>query len=164
MKKVASNRGFTLIELIIVIVILGVISIYAAPRILDTNSFNQRGLYDETIALLRYAQKTAIAQRRTVCVTFDTASATLTIATNAADTVCATTATTPLSGPRGEVPAGISGRGTAAYGSTPGLGVLNFNGLGQPVNNSGGPLPTQTITVTGGPADVTVQAVTGYVQ
>ena len=160
MKEVESNRGFTLIELIIVIVILGVISIYAAPRILDTNIFNQRGLYDETIALLRYAQKTAIAQRRTVCVTFGAANASLTMATSATVNGCA--AATPLSGPKGEVPAAVTGRGTASYAATP--TVLNFNGLGKPVDNTGNDLATQTITVTGGPADITVQAVTGYVQ
>lgn len=145
-----------------VIVVLGVISAIAIPRLIDTNVYNQRGLYDQTIVILRYAQKTAIAQRRTVCVTFGANSATLTMATDAAVNGCASA--TPLAGPKGEVPAAVTGRGTAGYITPPTPAGLNFNGLGQPVDNNGAALGTQTITVTGGPADITVQAVTGYVQ
>lgn len=64
------QRGFTLIELIMVMVMLGVLAVFAAPRIFNSDDFYARGFHDETLALLRYAQKTAIAQRRTVCVTF----------------------------------------------------------------------------------------------
>lgn len=63
------QQGFTLIELIMVIVILGVLAVFAAPRLFDNSTFTGRGLHDETMALLRFGQKTAIAQRRTVCIT-----------------------------------------------------------------------------------------------
>jgi MSHA pilin protein MshC len=62
------QRGFTLIELIMVIVILGVLAVFAAPMF-NATMFNARGFHDETLSLLRHAQKSAIAQRRTVCVT-----------------------------------------------------------------------------------------------
>jgi MSHA pilin protein MshC len=75
-------RGFTLIELIMVIVILGVLAVFAAPRILNTGDFTARGFHDETLSLLRYAQKMAIAQRRTVCVTLNPAGVTLNIFAN----------------------------------------------------------------------------------
>ena len=64
------QRGFTLIELVMVLVLAGVLAVFAAPRLFSTGDFNARGFQDETLSLLRYAQKAAIAQRRTVCVTF----------------------------------------------------------------------------------------------
>lgn len=71
--------GFTLIELIMVIVILGVLAVFAAPRIFDNSDFGGRGLHDETMALLRYGQKSAIAQRRTVCVAVNGTGITMTM-------------------------------------------------------------------------------------
>lgn len=71
-------RGFTLIELILVIIIMGVLAAVVAPRLLNTSEFSARGFHDETMAILRYAQKTAIAQRRAVCVTVTPTQLTLT--------------------------------------------------------------------------------------
>lgn len=83
-------RGFTLIELIMVIVILGVLAVFAAPRIFNTDDFRARGFHDETLSLLRYAQKMAIAQRRTVCVTLNPTGVALNIfATNPETGTCA---------------------------------------------------------------------------
>jgi MSHA pilin protein MshC len=84
-----SQNGFTLIELIMVIVMLGVLAVFAAPRIFNTGDFSARGFHDETMSLLRYAQKTAIAQRRTVCVALNDTGVTLSIDTNTPpDGVC----------------------------------------------------------------------------
>lgn len=73
-----------------VIVLLGILAVYAAPRMFNMDDFNARGLHDETMALLRHAQKTAIAQRRTVCVTVAATGVTMTMFTgNPASTTCA---------------------------------------------------------------------------
>lgn len=162
----SSQSGFTLIELIMVIVILGVLAVFAAPRIFQSSDFFARGLHDETLALLRYAQKAAIAQRRMVCVTFDTV--------NTPNTVVLTTENpTPtnsplpvvncnanLAGPRGESPATVTARSGTSY-----SGATNviFNGLGQPVSTSRAPLASNISISFTGAADVTVEAVTGYV-
>lgn len=161
------QRGFTLIELIMVIVILGVLAVFAAPRIFNSNDFNARGFHDETLAFLRYAQKAAIAQRRTVCVAFSApspASATLTIASAAATNTCDTSLTGPnkscAGGPTG--PSGcITAKSGVAYSVTP--MNFNFDGLGQPVNASGAPVATQIIQVSNAANSITVETVTGYV-
>lgn len=71
-------RGFTVIELVAVMVIVGVLAAMGAQRFFARNAFESRGFYDQVISTLRYAQKTAIAQNRFVCVAFGASSITLT--------------------------------------------------------------------------------------
>jgi MSHA pilin protein MshC len=145
--------GFTMIELIMVMVLVGVVAVFVVPRINDSD-FNARGFHDGTLAFLRYAQKTAIAQRRTVCVAFTADSATLTIASAANTNSCDTN----LAGPSGETPGRIAAGAGIAYQTVP--GPFFFTALGQPSL----PLALQ-VTQAGTPIGVaiTVEAETGYV-
>jgi len=62
-------RGFTLPELLAVIAIASILAVVALPRLWGS-TFDEEQLYDETFAALRYAQRTAVAYQRNVCVTF----------------------------------------------------------------------------------------------
>lgn len=154
--------GFTLVELIIVIVLLGVLAVVAAPRMFNSNDFYARGFHDESMALLRYAQKTAIAQRRTVCTTFSVSTvstASLRIASSAAVGTC----DTDLVGPRGDTPGTITSKSGVNYSASPPAAV-SFDGLGQPLNSAGIVLTAaSTITVTGSGKIITIEPATGYV-
>ena len=58
-------RGFTLIELIVVLILVGIMAFAVLPRFSGLTAFSARGHADQVEAYLRFAQKTAIASRRT---------------------------------------------------------------------------------------------------
>ena len=55
------NRGYTIVEVLLVVVILGILGTVAGPRFFDNDVFDERAYYDELVSALRYAQRTAIA-------------------------------------------------------------------------------------------------------
>jgi MSHA pilin protein MshC len=59
-------KGFTLVELVVVIAVLGIMAAVAAPRFASGDIFETRGDAGLLASTIRYAQKTAIAQRRNV--------------------------------------------------------------------------------------------------
>ena len=79
-----SSSGFTLTELVMVIVILGILSVVALPRLLNRQTFEARQFYDEAMSVVRYGQKAAIAQHRNVYVNVSASTICLTYAADAA--------------------------------------------------------------------------------
>jgi MSHA pilin protein MshC len=146
------QRGFTLIELIMTIIIVGIISVVAIPRFTSNSVFQSRGFADQVQAALRYAQKTAIAQRRNVCVAFTLpapSTISLTIANvSGVASPCVANLDFPEGGNTITAPTGI------AFAALP--ADFSFNGQGSP---SAG----QTINVTGVTNGITIEAETGYV-
>ena len=158
----AAQRGFTLIELIMTMVVMGVLAAVAIPKIFDVSVFDARGFHDQTIAYLRFAQKTAVAQRRTVCVTFaisPKSTVTLSMATVAGTFDCAVA--TPLAVPLGNSTGTLTAKSGVGFATLP--DSFNFDGLGQPISALGVAKTTQTFQVTGASDTITVETGTGYV-
>ena len=55
------NSGFSLTELLTVIILLGILSVVALGRLGDTNVIAARGFFDDTVNAVRFAQKLAIS-------------------------------------------------------------------------------------------------------
>lgn len=65
-----TEQGFSLIELIMVIVILGTISVSVIPKFFETSDFAEHAFVNDTLNALRYAQKLAVATHCDVQVSF----------------------------------------------------------------------------------------------
>ena len=53
--------GFSLIELVVVVLLLGILSVFALGRLFDQNQFEARGFFDDTVNAVRFAQKLAVS-------------------------------------------------------------------------------------------------------
>ena len=153
------QHGFTLIELVMVLVVTAVLAAVAMPSFNSVTGFSARGFHDQTLAYLRFAQKTAVAQRRTVCVSFTGSSIALEIASTNGASNCASAGI--LTGPLGETPAVLNAKSGVAYSATP--TAFNFDGLGQPITAGGATQASQTIQISGVGSTITIESGTGYV-
>ncbi|MBD9483645.1 prepilin-type N-terminal cleavage/methylation domain-containing protein [Pseudomonas sp. PDM14] len=73
-------RGFTLVELIMVIVIIGILAVVVGPRFFDRSVFDQRLYYEEALSAVRYGQKLAVASGCPIRAQVNSAGYTLTYA------------------------------------------------------------------------------------
>jgi prepilin-type N-terminal cleavage/methylation domain-containing protein len=154
------QSGFSLIELVAVLVIIGALAVFVAPR-LNITGFSQYSFHEELLAAARHAQKTATATRCSVQFEVDAA----------ADSYAATFADAGPPQPPGAGPPQCTdgnalsapGRGGDLAGSAPdGVDVttgatVTFDGFGVPGEPS-----TVTVTLAGG-RQVVFEANTGYV-
>jgi MSHA pilin protein MshC len=69
--------GFTLIELIMVVVLLGVLSVTALPKFFEKSTFAEHAFFTDTLNAIRYAQKLAVATGCSVQVSISSNSYTL---------------------------------------------------------------------------------------
>lgn len=158
------SNGFTLVELIAVLVITGIIASIAAPRFIGVDAFDARGSYSTLVSALRYAQKTAIAQRTTVCADVNTSTklVVLTYRSSSSADCSASTA--------GAV---IDPATQLAYSKTLSKNIiitattnpLGFDGLGRPVPNAVATFTVKNaVDSTESLRTITVEAETGYVR
>jgi MSHA pilin protein MshC len=155
--KNPTSNGFTMIELVMVMVLTGILAVAIIPRFANKSAFDERGFFDQTISMVRYAQKVAIAQRRDVFVNTTTNTICLTYV---ADVTCAgATVANQVINPsdqawfkRDATKVGQAGGSFAAATS------FSFSALGRP--SAGNVI---NVTSTGPVQTIKVEAETGYV-
>jgi prepilin-type N-terminal cleavage/methylation domain-containing protein len=141
MKSNKSNYGFTLIELIMVILLVGILSAVVVPN-LNLDSYRQTGGFQQGIAMIRFGQKQAISSGCQVNVSVGSSSCTLVFDCTGDD-----------------IPNPGTGDNNFCSDSNPGVSpaeTFSFNNIGAPIGG------VQTITFAGGQI-VTVEANTGFV-
>jgi MSHA pilin protein MshC len=160
-----AQRGFTLPELIAVMVVLGIITAVAAPRMWGSG-YDESRLYQETSAALRYAQSAALSMQRIVCVTFTAGSVTLTyrsaytLTTTPTLPACDTNLIPPGGGP---APYVVQAAGSAAFTTPAANATLRYDWLGRPYDAAGVALNAQRAINLSGGLQILVEAQSGYV-
>lgn len=149
------HSGFTMVELIVVMILIGVLSAVGISRFFDRKVFGAEASVEQSRSMLRYAQKAAIAQHRAVHVRLDGTSMRLCFA--AGDPCPADDQVLIPAGGAASVPSLYSGA----------LNHFCFDALGRPVDASdnNAALPSMTFTVPGDASapSINVAAETGYV-
>jgi len=151
----SSYAGFSLVELVGVLILLGVMSAVFIPRWQGGSGFDERGFRDQVAAALRYAQKSAIAARRTVCASFTTSPSVLSVRISSAYGAADCSTGSALIGPDSQNLV-LTAAAPAAFASVPGSVV--FDAAGRP-----GAAASITFAGLPGTLDITVAAETGYV-
>jgi MSHA pilin protein MshC len=148
-------RGFTLVELVTILILVGILAVVALPNLQGVRDFGAVSFRDQVAANLRHAQKSAVAKRRLVCATVagDGSRISLASAASFGAGACANVIADPAAfSPSADVllaPAGTT---------------LFFQPSGAVTSDAGGTaIANFTLTVTG-QAPITVTGATGHVQ
>jgi MSHA pilin protein MshC len=153
-----AQPGFTLPELVAVLLLIGILSASAMPKLQGVLSFRDGGWRDQVVAALHYAHKSAVSRRRLVCADVGAAGVTLSIASANPATGCSTS----LPGLDGQVLA-ADAKGGGAASITP-SGTIYFQPSGRAsTDGAGSNAPSRTISIAGQAAIVLVGE-TGHVE
>lgn len=147
------QSGFTLVELITTMIIIGILAVAVAPRMDLLRGYDEIGYRDQVRATLEYARKSAVAQRRNVRVTIAGSGLTVEIQQLTPEGAGAAGVWAALTLP------GSSGNAFAAPSGvtlTPAADVVTFDAQGRPS-------AAKSYTVSGGAGAITVEAESGYV-
>ena len=115
-------KGFTLLELVVIITILGLLAVFTTSRFADTDVFEARGYHDELVSATRFAQRYAVASGCAVQIDIQPTAYALTLASP-----CPAGIGNPVQRPSGGAFAGNAPAGVTTGGDT---GAYTFDARG----------------------------------
>ena len=130
---VADSRGFTLVEIIMVVVLMGILAVSVVPKFVDTSAFSLAGGAAMAVADIRYTQELAMGTHSSKTIVFTTS--------NNFYTVNSQTVNLPS-------------KVTISSGAT-----FTFNSLGEPTSGGG----SVTLSAGAETETITVESYTGRV-
>lgn len=157
-RSARAQAGFTLPELVAVLIIVGVLATVALPRLAGVVALRQDSWREEVVAALRTARQTAIAHRRLVCVVVAADRVTLAIAPSNPAVACSAA----LPGPGGTADYSVSPGGAVA--AVVPAGTLYFQSAGRVTSDGAGALASNRLITISGAADIVVVGETGHVR
>lgn len=107
-----AHAGFTMVELIVVMILAGILAAFAIPKIGAALNVRDDAWRDALVSALRIGQKTAVSHRRLVCVQVTATTVAVRIASSNPATACDQN----LLGPNGQ--ATFAAAGNSAAGTT----------------------------------------------
>ncbi|MBL8488650.1 MAG: prepilin-type N-terminal cleavage/methylation domain-containing protein [Rhodocyclaceae bacterium] len=147
--------GFTIIELVVTLVVLGIVAAVVLPNFAGDLSFKTRGYFDQVLAATEYARQEAVARRRVACVQVSGSPARVRLYTSASSPTNHNACLVPLTDPKTNAafdlpaPSGVS--------VSPNPAFISFDWYGRPYTAA-------TLTISGdGSYTLTVEAETGHV-
>lgn len=151
-------RGFTMIELVTILILVGVLAAVAMPKIDTAVSMRNDTARDEVLAALRYAGQTAQSHRRLVCADVTATAVTLRIASARPASTC----DSALTGPNGGATY-TSNPGAATFTLAP-SGTMYFQPDGRVTSDGAGTTASARSLAITGVSSVSIGGETGLVR
>lgn len=152
------RAGFTIVELVTVMVVLGILAAIAVPRLGQVDAFTASAYRNEILSALHHAQKSAVSHRRVVCATVNAQTIQLQVAANPGDTACALAFPSP-----DRTPYASHGNDRARGGPLVGV-PLFFQPSGDITTNGAGTVFAAGVIQIDGQRDITIDGSTGHVE
>jgi MSHA pilin protein MshC len=130
-----SSQGFTIVEIIMVVVLIGILAVSVVPKFMDTSAISLQGGAAMAVADIRYTQELAMSTHAPKTITFTTNDTYYTVVSQTMN---------------------LPSRVSISSGAT-----FTFNSLGEPT--AGGGSSVQITTVGGSTKTITVESYTGRV-
>ena len=131
---VADSRGFTIIEIIMVVVLIGILAVSVVPKFMDTSAISLQGGAAMVAADIRYTQELAMSTHSPKTITFTTSDIFYTVNSQTMN---------------------LPSRVSISSGAT-----FTFNSLGEPTTGGGSSVEIQAGSST---KTITVESYTGRV-